>query len=171
MSYILQKIDNNELEFFKKRNFYEIKYDGKKIKMLSPKVKVPFGVENFGKNLILNLELVDCKKNNKMHNFLSIIRSLDTFLQNCEKVGEHNVQNLTYLSNVKDRPEPFFPVLRTNIKKYGKKIITQMISKCNTKTLHNIDKGMYVTVLLELDNIWMYNGKYGINWSVEKIYF
>lgn len=167
MSHILQKIDNNELKFYRKNNFYEIKYDNKKIKLLISKVKAPFGVENFGKNLILNLEFFDCYKNNDMYNSLSIIKSLDTFLKNNTTIG----QNLLYLSSVKDRPEPYFPLLRTNIKKYGKKIITQTISKCNTKTLYDINKNIYISVLLVLDNVWMHNGKYGINWCIEKIYF
>jgi hypothetical protein len=145
-------------------------YDKKKFKIMSPFVKIPFGPENFGRNLVLNLELINYDKNNDMYNFISIIRSLDTFLLNSEKIGENNVQSLSYLSSIKDRPKPYYPLLRTNIKKYGKKIITETISKCNSKTLYDVQKGNYVKVLLELDNIWMYNGKYGINWSIDKIY-
>lgn len=169
MSYILQKINDNELEFHKNKNFYDLLYNNKKIQLLSPKIKIPFGIENFGNNLILNLELIN-NDNNKMYNFTSIIKSLDTFLKNQKSIVNNNLENLLYVSCIKNRPEPFNPLLRTKIKKYGKKIITEIISECKSKTLYDINKNSYISVLLKLDNVWINNGKYGMNWTVEKIY-
>lgn len=169
MSYILEKITNNEIQFLKKKNVYKMQYDDKNIKILSPKLKIPFGVENFNNKLILNLEL-DKNKNNDTHNFSSIIKSIENYLINLDRICDVELKNFTYCSSYKNRPDPFCPLLRTSIKKYGKKILTKICSKSDLKTLHDIKKNDYISVLLEIESIWVYGDKYGINWTLNTIY-
>jgi hypothetical protein len=157
MFYILEKINLK-----KKKNKFEIKYNDKDIKILLSNIKIPFGIENYGRNLILNIEL-DKTKNNDIHNSISMIEKLENYVKNL------NLENNTYVSSIKER-ESYLPLLRTNIKKYGKKIITKV--KCNSgvKTLYDLQKNQNISILLIPDNIWLYNGKYGINWLCEIIY-
>ena len=167
MSYILEKINEDNIKLVECKNGYQLLYIdknnfNKKIKITTPKLYVPFGIENFGNKLILNLEFSKYKTNNFVYNFYAIIKSLEKYVINLNKG--------LYTSCIKDRPEPYEPLLRANIKKYGKKILTNIVSKCNTKTLYDIDKNSYIHVELELNNIWLSNGKYGINWDIETIY-
>jgi hypothetical protein len=167
MSYILEKINEDNIILVECKNGYQLLYSdknnlNKKIKITTPKIYVPFGIENFGNKLILNLEFSKYKTNNIVYNFHAIIKSLENYVINLNKG--------IFVSCIKNRPDPYEPLLRTNIKKYGKKILTNIVSKCNTKTLDDINKNSYVYFELELNNIWISNGKYGINWDILNIY-
>jgi hypothetical protein len=172
MSHILEKINEDNIIITECKKGYNLLYIdknnfNKKINIITPKIYVPFGIENFGNKLILNLEFSKYKTNNCVYNFYAIIKSLEKYVNTSLNISSNKE---TYVSCIKDRPEPYEPLLRTNIKKYGKKIITNIVSKCNTKTLEDINKNSYIHVELELNNIWISNGKYGINWDIITIF-
>lgn len=149
-TFILEKINSGKMMFDKKNNIFYFDKEGnkKKFKLLCPKMKTPFGIEKYNKKMIVNLEMDE----NKMYNFMAVLKSIDAYftdvLKNCE-----------YVSNYKDR-EDFKPLLRTHLKRYGK-----------TKIEGVIEKGNYITCELELASMWEYNGKYGIKWEINHVWF
>ena len=76
--------------------------------------------------------------------------------------------------------------MRTNVKKFRNKIVTTITPKevvgqnvvgqnvvgqnvIGPITLYDIKKGDKVKAVLELDNLWINNGTYGINWNIKEI--
>lgn len=167
---LLESLTNENIYIKKNKNMFKIvDENNKKFILLSPKMYVPFGTENYGKKIILNLEFSYLEKNNVMYNFYSTIKSLDSLLKILKSIDDIDLTNYEYISCIKERPEKYSSLLRTNIKKYGKKIITNIESDDKSKTLYEI-KNNYVKVLLELDGLWIWNNKYGVNWVVKTIY-
>jgi hypothetical protein len=171
----LEKIKDNDLIIIEKTaNQHGIFYKNAdnsiiKFQMTTPILNVPFGIENYGNNLILNLEIMEI--NNYVHNFISILKSIDAFFSSLQNINNIDLTKLKYVSCYKERDPPYKPLLRTNIKKFRKKILTEIISDDNCTTLYEItkDQNNKIKTIIELDNLWITNTSYGLNWSVIKI--
>ena len=59
---------------------------------------------------------------------MAIIKSIDNYFKNITQIGDRDVSDLEYFSNVKERPGDYDPLLRTNIKKKGKNVLTKIYS-------------------------------------------
>lgn len=177
MADILEQLNNDNLYFRKRGNVYEVNHMTKKrglqkLSFRTPKVKVPFGPELFNKKLYLNVEFTNYEANNNVYNFMAIIKSIDNYFRDLAEICDKNVSDLEYYSNIKERPDGYDPLLRTNIKKKGRNILTKVLSSNgdSISTIYSIEKNSYISLDLELDSVWIYNDSYGINWNILNIF-
>ena len=63
-------IDIEDITITKCNNYFNIESNGKPIKIKTPKLYIPFGLEERYKNYYLNLEFDDLKNDNYQNSFL-----------------------------------------------------------------------------------------------------
>lgn len=157
-----------------KNNFKIFKKSGdklEKIRLISPTVLIPFGIEKYKNKEIINIEFTDLHKSNEMYNFYTNIKQLDNYINKLSYDNElkkklnnnyfnneiiNCVNNKTYISCIKERPNNFNPLLRVHIKK-NKIISTNNIPLDTTKI-----KNKLCIVDIEVDSLWFTSTGYGL---------
>jgi hypothetical protein len=191
-------MDNNKDEknyltrivFYKqpRSNKYRIKlgrsYNSKEIGFRTPPLKVNFGIERYLNNDIINIEFSNYKNNNKVYNFYSQIKQIDTFLDKLRwndyikttldsPLSDdfiNSIQDKKYLSCIKYRPNKWDPLLRTMLMKTKDTFRTKFYMKDNDK-INYIDpysiKGHYCIFTIKVGNLWISNDKYGLTFYIK----
>jgi hypothetical protein len=172
---ILVKINDQNINIRKSMqndNMYQIldKYN-QKLSFTSPYIRIPFGLEKYKKDkMCLNLEFTNYKTNNTIHNFMATIKTIDTFFQDLKTINNIDLTTKKYISCFKERPDEYDPLLRTNIKITKRQMHIEIVSDF-PNTVFDLENNQTIKTELEIDNLWIYDDKYGLNWIVKKIYF
>jgi len=166
-------VDFNDLDFCKSNRFnklllekdqtigtnYDIFYKGVKLKIKTPIVKFPFGIEYHKGKYKLTAEI------NPKSNFLKFILHLE------KKVIEHFEEQINFNSSIKLNYKTHNPLL-TGIKipfRY-KKIETKFFKNRECMASRDFIKGSKGSIVLELNNIWISSDSTcGILWSAKEI--
>jgi hypothetical protein len=128
----------------------------RKFAFCSPRLKIPFGIENYNYKKIINLQFIDYKKDNKLYNFYSCLKQLDNFFYRLSydtSVNKHFSNNL--IEQLKDKKyiptikKSYTPLLRTHLKETKKEIQTNIIHDGVDMSLDEL-KGTFCTVKIEL---------------------
>jgi hypothetical protein len=143
---------------------YKISYFGSNLRIKAPKCFIPFGIEEYCKKLILNIEF-NPEESNEIHNFVSSYLGIEKVFQSPDdhpnaRITEEfkcETDNLTYMSNIKQRLNKV--LLRTHVKN------PEIYKKEN-------DKKVYVSlgdlklksaiVELEINQIWTTKDSFGL---------
>ncbi|AYV78813.1 MAG: hypothetical protein Edafosvirus36_3 [Edafosvirus sp.] len=180
-SYVRKELIINNINLFdvylmtEKKN-YRILFSGKKLKINSLKVKIPFGTEKYNNKDIVNIELINYKKTNGNYNFYSSIKQIDYIFKHLLEDDIHNnlkntlpygfekeIAGKHYMSCIKENENvKFNPLLRTHLK-------NTVITKNNNHMTKFEIKGTYAKVELELGSLWTTPTNYGIIWFINKI--
>lgn len=153
---------------------YRILFNKEKLLMKTPIMRVPFGIEKYNDNEIVNLEFRNLK-NNYVHNFYSKIKQIDYIFENIHKKEVYQkfskelpfgfldeIRNKTYLSSIKNRDE-YEPLLRTYLKKSFKvKSNTLFLTKYCLKSLN-------VIAFVELATLWINDTNYGLSYYLAEV--
>ena len=173
----LNRIDWKLLYFIpEKKGGYRISYNMSKFKFETPEFINYFGIEDYNKKEILNIEMDDIT--NEKHNFICEMENIETLIKN-------------YSDRDKLKSNPFIKLPPDFLKDLGNKVFTPTIKKSiNNKNLRTHIKNVEIfkmkdgkKVLLtkneiikkkckyeiELANIWIYGANYGLIWYVSKI--
>jgi hypothetical protein len=176
-------IDNYNLlnmTFIKSKNNYKIFIKNfkqhNKLRIRTPSMFTPFGMEKYNSKDIVNLEFIDYNKNNEMYNFLSTIRQVDKFFINLkydnfvskltnDKTKEivSVLKNKSYISCIRPRGENFNPLLRTHVKKTKKTIQTVFYKGDDIINPTDIQFKM-ANFTIELGFLWVTDTSYGVVW-------
>lgn len=160
-----QRSKNNFKIFIKSGNKLE------KIRLTTPNVLIPFGIEKYKNKEIINIEFTDLNKSNEMYNFYTSIKQLDNFMNKLSYDNElknklnnnyfnseiiNCTNNKIYTSCIKERPNKFNPLLRVHIIK-NKSVSTNTILLDTTKI-----KNKLCIVDIVVDSLWFTSTGYGL---------
>jgi hypothetical protein len=148
----------NKINLIDDKKSFRIRYSGvNKILLNIKDVYSPFGIENYNKKDILNLELTS--ETNDKYNNMVLIKQLDNYFKNLNE-SKKELNNLSYTSPIKIISDNKIQI-RTHLAK-------KMDIKSNNQK--NIEiKNKKFNIELEFSSIWMYNQNYGIVLTVNMI--
>ena len=145
-------MDIKSITFHKRTDtIYGLKIDDNDLLIQLPSCRMPFGVEEYKNNFVINLEWYD--PNRKMK---KIIKSFNKILKRFNKfIGkQHNIfESMTEDGNNFK--------LRTKIRKYKNNFDIKVNHP--EKTIFEINSKEYLNPIILLDSIWIMNGRIGIN--------
>lgn len=147
----------------------------KKYVIKTPIMKIPFGVETYQGKYILNLEFTNKNKDDHVKLFHDLINNIDDYFRTLKGIQVDDrlldlSKNKNYYTCVKNRPNEFDPLLRTNIKKNKNIIITEIVDKNNDpKTLFDLKPNNQIVAFIEISNLWIHDDMYGLYFNVKKI--
>jgi hypothetical protein len=170
----LSEIDVKYIKFTKtnskKKTNYVLTYNDKKIKLKIKKCIIPFGVENFNNQYVVNIE-INPNNSNEHYNMYNNINELESYLKNiyenkyCPLNLKKDIENRKYYKNIKKRENGY--LIRTYI--IGTPEIYRTINNMRLDLrLDNIKKTIS-NVELELGILWINDNEYGILWYLKKI--
>jgi hypothetical protein len=150
--------DLNKINLIDDKKSFRIRYSGvNKILLNIKDVYSPFGIENYNKKDILNLELTS--ETNEKYNNIVLIKELDNYFKNLH-VSKKELNGLSYTSPIK--------IISDN----KIQVRTHLAKKIDIKTNKNKNieiKNKKFNIELEFSSIWMYNQNYGIVLTVNII--
>lgn len=154
-------------------NFVLLKKNGNNLTKYifdTPILNMPFGIEEYKNKYIINIEF----DNNITKKFYDDISEIDNYFR-CLNSIESNNNNIIDLSNksyypiINNRRNDCNSLMRTHIKKNRNKIITICKNDSKEISIFDIDKKQKAIFELELNNLWVFNDKYGILTNINKI--
>lgn len=184
--YLFGSYDMNCCRFIsQKGGSYRIKYIDNQDKYTNiiyktPIIKVPFGVEEYAKKDIINLEFTDYQKNNDVFNFITQIEQLDDFLSRLQNIDDNNdeffsksfvfninkdvlydIKGKQYVSCIRRNKGIYDPSLRTHLRKKGKTIQSKVYKQKEQISVFDIKKhfGFFT---IELGTLWTSSDQYGL---------
>ena len=143
----------------KNKTYYLIldKVTKKKIRINMMNVRIPFGYEKYGDGYILNLE-IDPKDD--VHNtYYKCIGEFESELKG------KAIDDKEYIGNMRESKEGY--IVRTHIRGYPE-IYSMFGDYKNLMTSRDL-KHSFANVVLELEQIWTTDDKYGLLWGVKEI--
>lgn len=151
-----KKINDNNYIFYNtySSNIYKFK---------SCKLYVPFGLENYKGKIIFNFDIRDIYGINK--DFYKLIIEIDNYFRNNVKEKIPELNDLEYVSFIKKVNVNYKNCLfRTQVIKS-----TECYRDSELISIYQIGKKTNVELLINISNLWIHNGKYGITLDLDKI--
>jgi hypothetical protein len=175
----MQNIDYTKLLLVSEKKGYRFAYNFSKLKLKTPICIIPFGVEQYNKKELVNIELLT--HTNDQINFNNTVRMIDKLYHQFsdENIKINNtfpfinlpvgfineVSKMEYMPCIKPSMNGIIVRchLKPNVSIYKK--VNNNIMYC---TKDDIKKSNCI-IELELGNIWIYNNKYGLIWYINLI--
>jgi len=128
-----------------------IEYNGKRgLHIKTPRMRIPFGLdEEYGK-YILKLEFSDFYKDDDMKDF-------HDFINNLERIFMNHFGNAGEFKSLIRRSKSYDPMYCPKVMERYNRLECQVIDKDNLTTIHEINKNIYVNAFLSLDRLWEMN--------------
>lgn len=151
-------MDINLISFIKRKDtIYGLKIDDNDLMIKLPSCRMPFGVEEYKNNYVINLEWYDPSKKMKkiLKSFNKILKRFNKFIKRDFEIYESMTQNG---DNFK---------LRTKLRKYKSSFDINVIHP--EKTIFEINSKEYLNPIILLDSIWIMKNKIGINIYLKEV--
>lgn len=159
------KIDlyNNNNNTTSDKNFKQIYHDGKVLQFWTPKMLMPFGIDNEYGKYILKLEFDD-NKNEEHAYFKKVILHIEKLIKKKLEIENDSEQ---WKSIIKKR-ENKSDIIELRIKNIKNNIQTEILNNNDTdaensmentnylKTIFDLKKQTYMKVLIEINGLWDY---------------
>lgn len=170
----LSDIDLDFIKFFKTNSKnklnYVITYKNNKITLNIKKITIPFGVEKYNNQSILNIEITP-NNSNSHYNIYQNIKRLENKIRDlsedkfCSNELKNDIIDKEYHKNIKKRENSY--LIRTYL--FGSPKIFRNIDGFEVDlSLENIKKTIS-NVELELGILWINQEEYGLLWYIKKI--
>lgn len=148
-----------------KKNFINISNNQDKIiKIKTPKLKCPFGIEEEYNKYLVKLELTNLNKNLKIKEFYEKLQEYIKEIQEYMKDSNLIYSDFIRYSDKYDPLVKFFLPVRYD------KFEVDFYKNGDLTTFKDINKNDILELDLELLSIWKFKNKYGLNFKVKKIY-
>ena len=168
----LMKLDSKKMELKKiNDNIYKLTYNNVPLNFWTPKILLPFGLDNEYNKYLIRLEL-DEEKIEQEH-FKKILLQIEKNIKDKLELDSNEFKSVIKHRELKK------DLVEIKIKTFKNNIVTKIEyeDKENNylKTIYDLPKQSYVKVLLEIDGIWDYrtdkkeNNKVGLTVFVNKI--
>jgi hypothetical protein len=130
-----------------------IEYNGKRgLHIKTPRMRIPFGLdEEYGK-YILKLEFSDFNNNDEMNNFYD-------FITNLEKIFKNSFGNAGEYKSLIRRSKTYDPVFCPKVMERYNRLECEVFDNDNLTTIYDVKKNSYVNVCLSFDRVWEMNKK------------
>lgn len=148
-----------------KKNFINISTNqDKAIKIKTPKLKCPFGIEfEYNKHLV-KLELTNLNKNLELKEFY------DQLMQYTKDVQEYMKNSELLYSDFIRYSDKYDPLIKFYLPVRYDKFEVDFYKNGELTTFKDINKNDLLQLDMELVSIWKLKNKYGLNFKVKKIF-
>ena len=140
----------------------EIKIEGGNY-FYTPKMYVPFGIENYKTTYSMNLQFRNIKENQELQDFLEFIQKFENNLMKKLKISEDQFNSQLKYHNKYD------PMLITKFIFRFNKIECDVKNNSEHLNIFDIGKNFSCKCLLYIDKIWFFKGKYSCKLKVKEI--
>jgi hypothetical protein len=145
-----------------KKNYGIVDKNNKKISFELKNVKIPFGVEDYNKDKILNI-IIDPKENNDNYNICIFLKNIEDEFNNY-KINDNDIlidtKNKKYHYILKKNPTNDTYLLRTHI--LGIPNIYTSINGINIPIIENDVKNRKVNIKIEIGTLWVTENSFGL---------
>ena len=144
-----KEIDLNKLNI----NNKIIEYDGKRgLHIRTPRMRIPFGLDDEYGKYLLKLEFSDLDSNDEMKEFYDFIVKFEKKCKKyCGNAGE-------YKSLIR-RSRSYDPIFCPKVMERYNRLECEVIDKSNLTTIYDINKNTFVNAYLSFDRVWEMNLK------------
>ena len=147
-------IDLKDIKITKSNNYFNIEIDGKPIKIKTPVMFIPFGLEERYKNYYLNLELDDVENDNYQNSFLLFLENLEKKIIDILDIDKDQLNSqISYRKNDK-------VIIYTKIMEKFRKFTTKVTRNNSNVNIFNLGKNIHIEAEIVIDKIWVIKGKY-----------
>jgi hypothetical protein len=183
------------LYFKKQKNSYRLFIkSGRRLQLIKFKLRnvlCPFGIETFNNKKIVNLEFCNYQKDNNSYNNYIFFKRIDEifskfsrgrdYLKKFRNIGIYSdinekVLNATYKSSIREKKSDekgdYDPLFRVYLRKVRNKVVTKFYVRKDGEHFQVPPleiKSRKVEVELELSNMWIREGMYGLIWVINSI--
>ena len=148
-----------------KKNFINIlKNKDKTIKIKTPKLKCPFGIELEYNKYLVKLELTNLKKNIEIKEFYE---KIEKYIKEVQEYMKDS--NLLYSDFIR-YSDKYDPLIKFFLPVRYDKFEVDFYKNGSLTTFKDINKNDLLQLDLELVSIWKLKNKYGLNFKVKKIF-
>lgn len=150
------------LQFTKKKTGYHLRKDSNTITFEMDNVKFPFGIEEYKKKLLINIEFY--KKDNETLTYINTIKQFEDNFNNLEGIPKKikdELKDKLFKNSLKDEKSP---KLRCHFSNKGTKIIDDEGDQFYDPINQRVGK-----IKITLDSVWIYNNSYGLLWVIDQI--
>jgi hypothetical protein len=171
----IDDVDYSKIFLINDKKGYRFAYKMNKMRIKTPILFVPFGIEQYNNKEIINFQIKTT--NNDQYNFKNFVLSIDKIYEQFSLKDDDSklpfvvlpqdfiktVQNLEFSNSYKQDKN----LIRTHAVK-NIEIFTMNNNKKEILLKNNI-KGKNCICEFELSNIWIHNNSYGLLWNVINI--
>lgn len=136
------------------KSSFDIRYNDKPLYIYSPKLYIPFGIENYKNSYSLSLQLRNIDNYENLKKFSEFIQELEKHFIELLDISEDELTSQIKL-NIDNK---YDPILYTKfISKYNK--VEAEVKNYNNEPMNifDIEKNNYCKCLLYLDKVWKFN--------------
>lgn len=130
----------------------------------TPKIYVPFGLENYKSSFSMNFQLRNIKKDEELQNFLEFIQDLEDKLKK-----ELNIDDSEFTTQLKYH-QKYDPIFFGKFLTRENKIVCEVKNDEGFLNIYDIGKQFYCKCLLHIDKVWLFRGKYSYKFKIKQIY-
>jgi len=154
--------DNNNIT--SEQNFKQIYHDGKVLQFWTPKMLMPFGIDNEYGKYILKLEFDD-EKNEEHAYFKKVILHIEKLIKKKLEIENNSEQWKSIIKNRENKTD----IIELRIKNIRNNIQTEILNNNNDidtenntennnylKTIFDLKKQTYMKALIEINGLWDY---------------
>ena len=145
----------------------KIGYDNENsIKITTPKMTVPFGVDNIFNKYYMKLQFDRCNTDSNMEDFFNLMMTIE---QNIKNYLENNIEDSDFVSEFRFSKK-FDPTVNIKLMSYNNAIKTKIISNNSSDLSYiNLSKGAQVKCVLSLNGVWKIKDKFYYKWNALEI--
>ena len=148
------KINIEDIKITPSNNYFNIELNDNPIKIKTPKMYIPFGLEERYKNYYLNLELNNYKNDNHQNSFLLFLENLEKKIIKCLDIDKELFNSqISYRKNDS-------VIIYTKIMEKFRKFTTNVLRNNSHINIFNLNKNIYVTAEIIIDKVWKIKRKY-----------
>ena len=129
----------------------------------TPKMYVPFGIENYKTTYSINLQFRNIKENDELQNFLEFIKNFEEKLIKKLKIDRDQFNSQLKFNNKYD------PILITKLIFKFNKIECDVKNSSEYLNIFDIGKNFFCRCLIYIDKVWFFKGKYSCKFKVKEI--
>lgn len=155
-------IDNNTNENKEsKSNFKQIYHDGKVLQFWTPKMLMPFGIDNEYGKYLLKLEF-DNETNKEHSYFKKVILHIEKLIKKKLEIEDNSIEWKSIIKNRENKTD----IIELRIKNIKNNIQTEIINNNSEnnnsgnnnylKTIFDLEKQTYMKALIEINGLWDY---------------
>ena len=156
-------LDISKVRLVKRGNHYDILYNDKVIHLTLPKMRIPFGIDNVGKDYLFKLSFYKMRQNEEYQRFHDFVIELENHMR--KVLDSPNLKSSIFYHQ---RYDPNI-VIKIPVNSKGG-FNCECIDESGTpQNIHSLDKGEDLICDVVFDTIWIGQNKFNYKIKAKKI--
>ena len=129
----------------------------------TPRMYVPFGLENYKKTYSMNLQFRHIKENSEMQDFLEFKKLFKQKL-----INKLNINEEEFITQVKYNNK-YDPMLMTKFLVKSDNIVCNVKNNNEYLNIYDIGQKFYCKCLIYIDKVWYFRGRYSYKLKIKEL--